>query len=165
MPDVKNNGYKLKENEGIKINFRRTEITVKFSGDGSDGRYTLIEMLHPPNTDPALYIHSKAPKAYYLLDGYYSIRCGNKIYQAHLGECVFIPKRVPHNYRSGPQGGKALVITPAGIEKYFKKLQIFSINKTIKFHGIRKLKLHDVMVRNFWIILNIGANKKNFRWK
>jgi quercetin dioxygenase-like cupin family protein len=98
-------------------------MTVKVSGDDSDGKYyTLIEMEHPPNTGPALHIHSKAPEAYYVLDGQYSIRCTNETYQARPGDFVFIPKGLPHNYHSGPQGGKVLVISPSGLEGYFKEV-------------------------------------------
>jgi mannose-6-phosphate isomerase-like protein (cupin superfamily) len=79
-------------------------------------------MIHPPNTGPALHIHSNASEAYYVLDGSYSIRCGDRLYQAHFGDFVFIPKDIPHNYQSGPEGGKVLVISPAGLEGYFKEV-------------------------------------------
>jgi hypothetical protein len=35
---------------------------------------------------------------------------------------VFIPKRIEHKYQSGSNGGKVLVISPAGLEKYFKEV-------------------------------------------
>ncbi len=105
-----------------KLIFMVTKMTVKVSGDDSDGKYTLIEMEHPPNTGPALHIHSNAPEAYYVLDGQYSIRCANETYQARPGDFVFIPKGLPHNYQSGPQGGKVLVISPSGLEGYFKEV-------------------------------------------
>ena len=61
LSDDKNNGYGLKEGEGIKINFRGTKMTLKVSGRDSEAEYSLIEMIHPPNTGPALHIHSNAP--------------------------------------------------------------------------------------------------------
>jgi mannose-6-phosphate isomerase-like protein (cupin superfamily) len=123
LSENKNDGYELKEDEGIKINFRGTKITLKVSGSDSEGKYSLLEMIHPPNTGPALHIHSNAPEAYYVLDGRYLIRCGDKIYQAHPGDFVFIPKDTSHNYQSGPEGGKVLVICPAGLEGYFKEVE------------------------------------------
>jgi len=122
LSDDKTNGYGLKEGEGIKIDFRGTKLTLKVSGSDSEGRYSLIEMIHPPNTGPALHIHSNAPEAYYVLDGSYFIRCGDREYHAHHGDFVFIPTGIPHNYQSGPQGGKVLVISPAGLEGYFKEV-------------------------------------------
>jgi len=34
----------------------------------------------------------------------------------------FIPTGIPHNYQSGHQGGKVLVILPAGLEGYFEEV-------------------------------------------
>jgi len=74
-------------------------MTLKVSGNDSEGKYSLIEMIHPPNTGPALHIHSDAPEAYYVFEGCYSIRCGDREYQANPGDFVFIPKNIPHNYQ------------------------------------------------------------------
>jgi hypothetical protein len=68
LSDNKNNGYALKESKGIIINFRGTKMTLKISGSDSEGKYSLIGMIDPPNTRPALHIHSNAPEAYYVLD-------------------------------------------------------------------------------------------------
>ncbi|MGN6823252.1 MAG: cupin domain-containing protein [Candidatus Nitrosocosmicus sp.] len=123
MSNIKNDdGYELKQGEGIKINFKGTKMTLKVSGSDSEGNYSLIEMIHPPNTGPALHIHSNATEAYYFLDGNYFIRCGKREYQAYPGDFVFIPKGISHNYQSGPKGGKVLVISPAGLEGYFKEV-------------------------------------------
>src|SRR3954453_20847899 len=97
-------------------------MTLKVSGSDSEGRYSLIEMIHPPNTGPALHIHSNTHESYYVLDGHYSIRCGDSLYQAYPEDFIFIPKGIPHNYQPGPQGGKVLVISPAGLEGYFKEV-------------------------------------------
>jgi len=59
-------------------------------------------MIHPQNKGPALHIHSNASEAYYVLDGSYSIRCGDRLYQSHHEDLVFIPKDILHNYQSGP---------------------------------------------------------------
>jgi mannose-6-phosphate isomerase-like protein (cupin superfamily) len=115
-------GFALKEGQGSQINFRGTKILIKVSEDDSEGRYSLIEMVHPPNIGPALHIHPNAPESYYVLEGEYSIRCGRRIYHAKSGDFIFIPKGVLHNYQSGSKGGKVLVISPAGLEKYFKEV-------------------------------------------
>ena len=40
-------------------------------------------------------------------------------YTANVGDVVFIPKGMPHNYHFGANGGKVLVVSPAGLENYF----------------------------------------------
>jgi mannose-6-phosphate isomerase-like protein (cupin superfamily) len=79
-------------------------------------------MIHPPNIGPALHIHPNAPEAYYVLEGEYSIKCGKRTYHTKSGDFVFIPRGLPHNYWSGSKGGKVLVISLAGLEKYFEEV-------------------------------------------
>ena len=119
-------GFALRDGDGrTQIHFRGTKITVKVSNEDSEDRYTLFEMVHPPNVGPALHIHPNAPEAYYVLEGEYNIRFGKgqeNFYQAKKGDFVFIPKGIEHKYQSGPTGGKVLVISPAGLEKYFAEV-------------------------------------------
>jgi quercetin dioxygenase-like cupin family protein len=117
-----NTGFSLKDGEGVQIHFRGTKITVKVSKEDSEGKYTMLEMVHQPNLGPALHIHPEAPEAYYILEGEYQIRCGKEVYHAQRGDFVFIPKGIEHKYQSGSSGGKVLVISPAGLEKYFKEV-------------------------------------------
>jgi len=119
MSQDENQGYALKNGERPQIDFCGTKMTVKVSEEQSAGAYTLIEMIHPPNVGPALHIHPKGAEAFYVLEGEYIIRCGENNYTANPGDFVFIPKGVPHNYHSGGEGGKVLVLSPAGLEKYF----------------------------------------------
>ena len=53
------------------------------------------------------------------MDGLYTIRCGEDVYTASVGDVVFIPKGMPHNYHSGANGGKVLILSPVGLENYF----------------------------------------------
>ena len=119
MNNEKNAGYVLSAGEGRVIYFRGTKMTVKVSGEASDGAYSLIEMLHPPDVGPALHRHPTSAEAFYVLDGGYTIRCGEDVYAANTGDVVCIPKGMPHNYQSGANGGKVLILSPAGLEKYF----------------------------------------------
>jgi quercetin dioxygenase-like cupin family protein len=98
-------------------------------------------MEHPPNTGPALHTHSKAPEAYYVLDGQYYIRCDNEIYHSQPGDFVFIPKGIPHNYQSGSQGGKILVISPAGLERYFKEVADILYNQDNKISWDEEIEI------------------------
>ncbi len=113
-------GFAIKQGEGEEINFRGTKMLIKVSGVDSEGRYSLIEMIHPPNIGPALHMHPAAPEAYYVLEGEYLIHYDERSYQAKTGDFVFIPKGIPHNYQSGSKGGRVLVISPARLEEYFK---------------------------------------------
>ena len=119
MKQKESRGYSLKKGDGPHIDFRGTKMTVKVSGEQSEGTYSLIEMVHPPNVGPALHVHPKGPEAFYVLEGQYTIHCAQDIYTAQSGDFVFIPKGMPHSYHSGEKGGKVLVLSPAGLENYF----------------------------------------------
>jgi quercetin dioxygenase-like cupin family protein len=115
----KTHGYALKKGEGVQIKFRGTLMTIKVAGEQSDEAYSFIEMAHPPEVGPALHIHPKGAEAFYVLEGRYTIRCDEEVYEAGPGDFVFIPKGTPHNYHTGSEGGKVLVLSPAGLERYF----------------------------------------------
>jgi quercetin dioxygenase-like cupin family protein len=137
-----NIGFVLKDGEGAQIHFRGTKITVKVSKEDSDGKYTMLEMVHPPNVGPALHIHPNAPEAYYILEGEYQIRCGKELYHAQRGDFVFIPKGIEHKYQSGSNGGKVLVISSAGLEKYF-----IEIAETLSISPITWELEHEIACR------------------
>ena len=67
-------------------------MAVKVSGEQSEGAYTLIEMTHPPDAGPALRFHPKPAEAYYVPEGEYSTRYGEKEILAKAEDFVFIPR-------------------------------------------------------------------------
>lgn len=115
-------GYALKQGEGPSIDFRGTKMTVKVAGAQLDESYSLIEMVHPPAVGPAQHIHPGGAEAFYVLDGAYTIHCGEKVYEASPGDFVYIPQGVTHQYQSGTSGGTVLVLSPAGLERYFTEI-------------------------------------------
>lgn len=89
----KKTGYALQAGEGRIIYFRGTKMTVKVSGEASEGTYSLIEMLHPPNVGPALHRHPTGAEGFYVLDGEYTIRCGGGRLYSQRGRCRIYSKR------------------------------------------------------------------------
>lgn len=90
-PDMQ--GYALKRGEGRSIDFRGTKMTVKVPGVLVGESYSLIEMVHPPTVGPALHIHPTGAEAFYVLEGAYTIHCGEVIYQAAPGLCLYSKRR------------------------------------------------------------------------
>jgi quercetin dioxygenase-like cupin family protein len=111
-------GYTLPRDGGREILFRGTRMHVKV-GHGEGASYSLVEMAHPANVGPALHRHPDGDEAFYVLDGEYEIRCGDEVFTGTAGSFVFVPRGAPHCYSVGPAGGRVLVVTPAGLERYF----------------------------------------------
>jgi quercetin dioxygenase-like cupin family protein len=115
---VDRSGYALRPGGGREILFRGTRMHVKV-GHAEGAAYSLIEMAHPANVGPALHRHPGGDEAFYVLDGEYEIRCGDEVFIGTAGSFVFVPRGAPHGYTVGPAGGRVLVVTPAGLERYF----------------------------------------------
>ncbi len=62
-----------------------------------------------------------------IVSGEYLIQCGRRTYPAKIWDFVFIPKGIPQSYESTSNGGKVIVISPAGLEKHFKLVIFFEL--------------------------------------
>jgi quercetin dioxygenase-like cupin family protein len=114
-------GYALPRDGGRQILFRGTRMHVKV-GHAENAAYSLIEMVHPPSVGPALHRHPGGDEAFYVLEGEYEIRCGSDTFIGSAGSFVFVPRGAPHGYTVGADGGRVLVVTPAGLERYFAEV-------------------------------------------
>jgi quercetin dioxygenase-like cupin family protein len=118
---VDRKGYALPNGSGREILFRGTRMHVKV-GHTEGAAYSLIEMAHPPKVGPALHRHPGGDESFYVLEGEYEIRCGGDSFVGTAGSFIFVPRGAPHGYTVGPKGGRVLVITPAGLERYFAEV-------------------------------------------
>lgn len=115
-------GYVLSPGEGIPIPNLGKESFIKMSGDNTETRVALHESLHPAGYSPGLHIHTKEDEYFYLLEGSYEFYIDGQWHTAGPGSFVFIPKGIKHGFRTGSDGGRALVIfSPAGMEKFFQE--------------------------------------------
>jgi quercetin dioxygenase-like cupin family protein len=87
------NGYVFRQGEGISIVLRGTTMHVKVTEEQSQGAFSLIEMVHPPNLNIPLHAHPRGHEAFYVLDGSYRIQCGEGQYESQRGDFVFVPPR------------------------------------------------------------------------
>ncbi len=97
--------------------------TILLSGDDTDGRYCLIDMLIPPGGGPPPHRHD-FEESFTLLEGEieFTFRGEKSIVQA--GETINIPATAPHSFiNSSDQSVRLLCIcSPAGQAEYFSQL-------------------------------------------
>jgi mannose-6-phosphate isomerase-like protein (cupin superfamily) len=101
------------------FNFRGTMMTVSLSTADTAGEYAVIEMKHPPNVGPALHIHPRGAESFFIIEGSYTFVRGTENITLGPGQAISIPRGVPHRYKVGPTGGRAIVICPPDLEHYF----------------------------------------------
>jgi mannose-6-phosphate isomerase-like protein (cupin superfamily) len=98
---------------------------TKVSTQDTDGDLYVFESTRKTEGGPALHYHYDQDEMWYVLEGTFLIKVGDKTYEAKAGDSVFGPRRVPHCFaKIGKGTGKLLMIfQPAGkMEECFAKL-------------------------------------------
>jgi len=103
-------------------------VTLKLTGEDTEGASALVEIATPPQVGPPLHVHQREDESFYVLEGMFEIRVGGRMIPAPPGTFAFLPRDIPHNYTNvGYRTGRLLVtITPAGFETFFEELSRFS---------------------------------------
>jgi len=104
------------------FNFHGAKFTIKVLTSETDGSYTILDVIHPPDIGPSLHIHPKGPETFYIVEGDYEFILDGKSVMGKPGDIIFVPKEAPHRFVVGHKGGHALVISPPELEFYFFKV-------------------------------------------
>jgi len=94
---------------------------VKASGRSTGGSLTLIELAI--ESGPPRHTHAREDESFYVLTGTLEVECGDDRFQAGPGSFVFLPRNLPHAFRSvGGPATALLIVTPGGLDEYFAEL-------------------------------------------
>ncbi|HEX7847548.1 MAG TPA: cupin domain-containing protein [Chitinophagaceae bacterium] len=105
--------------------FEGDSFYTKVSTKDTDGDMYVFESTRIKEGGPILHTHYDTDEFWYVLQGEFLIRVGDKTYNAKAGDLVFGPRMVPHTFAKIGQGEARVIIChqPAGkMEEYFKKL-------------------------------------------
>jgi len=105
--------------------FEGDKFYTKVSTKDTDGDMFVFESTRLKEGGPILHIHYDTDEFWYVLQGEFLIRVGDKTYAAKAGDLVFGPRMVPHTFAKTGTGEAKLIIChqPAGkMEEYFQKL-------------------------------------------
>jgi mannose-6-phosphate isomerase-like protein (cupin superfamily) len=110
-------GYVVARGEGVP---ERTP-DVKASGQSTGGSLTVMELVI--DGGPPRHTHTREDESFYVFTGIFDVHCGDDRFQAGPGAFVFLPRNVPHLFRSvGGPATALLIATPGGIDEYFAAL-------------------------------------------
>jgi mannose-6-phosphate isomerase-like protein (cupin superfamily) len=110
-------GYVVRPGEGVPD--RRPD--VKASGRSTGGSLTVIEAAI--DGGPPKHTHSREDESFYVLTGILDVECGKDRFRAGSGSFVFLPRNLPHAFRSvGGSATALLIVTPGGLDEYFAEL-------------------------------------------
>jgi quercetin dioxygenase-like cupin family protein len=95
-------------------------VTVRASGEETDGRFSLVEFLMPPGDMTPLHLHRHESQSVLVLEGEVTIWLPGVSRILGPGECISLPAGVPHTERvTSTEAARVLDIgLPAGFEKF-----------------------------------------------
>jgi mannose-6-phosphate isomerase-like protein (cupin superfamily) len=100
--------YSLADKEGAAYWFVGALLQRKAGGAETDGKFALLDQTMPPGYAVPRHIHLDEDEAWYLLDGSMTFYCGEHVIEAAKYGWVFAPRGVPHTFKVGPAGARAL---------------------------------------------------------
>jgi mannose-6-phosphate isomerase-like protein (cupin superfamily) len=115
--------FVLAPGEGRPIDLGAFAMTVKASGNETDGVFSLLEAEEPPDFGPPLHIHRDAAEAFYVLEGEYLMFLDEREVRCPAGSFIFIPAGMRHGFRVGAAPSRKLnFYFPAAMIGYFDDL-------------------------------------------
>jgi mannose-6-phosphate isomerase-like protein (cupin superfamily) len=115
--------FVLAPGEGRSIDLGTFAMTVKASGDETDGVFSLLEAEEPPGFGPPLHVHHDAAEAFYVLEGEYVMFLDQREVSCPAGSFIFIPAGMRHGFRVGAAPSRKLnFYFPAAMIGYFDDL-------------------------------------------
>lgn len=111
--------------EGKAITIEGMRVTLKATGEETDGRFALLEVTVPPYfSEIALHFHQQTAEAIYLTQGMLAVTLGEETMVVRQGSCILIPPRQIHRFWNPAAAAATFLVyfTPAGAEEFFEAL-------------------------------------------
>lgn len=123
MNEKVNGAIILQPGEGRSIYLGGFQMSVKATGDVTNGSFSLLEADEPPDFGPPLHIHHDADEAFFVVSGEYTIFVEGRDFTCPAGSFIYIPRGVVHGFRVGRVASRKLnLYTPAAMIGYFDDL-------------------------------------------
>lgn len=115
--------YSLAEGEGDRHWFVGALMVRKAGRDETGGAFDLLDQTMPPHYSVPLHVHREEDEAWFLLDGDITFHCGERRLHVERGGWIFAPRNVPHTFKVGDGGARALTFTsPSGFAQFVAEL-------------------------------------------
>jgi quercetin dioxygenase-like cupin family protein len=101
-------------------------------GGSGNGRYTLVEIVVPPDYATPLHAHAREDEAFWILDGEAVFDVGGETFDASAGSYLLAPRGVAHRFTAGARGARILFLfTPGGFERYIEATSVAARQPTV----------------------------------
>ena len=116
-------GYAVPAGEGERIWIVADTMTLRATGESTDGSLVLLENLTTPGGGPPPHFHTREDEFFYVLDGTFEFRIGDEVHAVGPGGFAYVPRGTVHNFRNTAETPSRILVgfTPAGIEGFFRE--------------------------------------------
>ena len=95
---------------------------LRATGDQTEGRYAVLELLAPKGFASPLHIHRKEDELFFVLSGEVRVQHGEAVIEAVAGSVVYGPRDVAHAFHVDSAEARLLLFFgPAGAEGFFRE--------------------------------------------
>jgi quercetin dioxygenase-like cupin family protein len=115
-------GYGVGPGEGEALWFNGGLGLLKVTGEQTEGRFAVVELLAPKGFASPLHIHRKEDEFFMVLSGEVRVQHGEAVIEAVGGSLVYGPRNVAHSFHVDSAEARLLLIFgPAGVEGFFRE--------------------------------------------
>ena len=115
-------GYGLGPGEGEALWFNRGLGVLKATGDQTEGRFAVMELLAPKGFASPLHIHRQEDEFFVVLSGEVRVQHGEKVIEAIAGSLVYGPRNIAHAFHVDSAEARLLLFFgPSGVEGFFRE--------------------------------------------
>jgi quercetin dioxygenase-like cupin family protein len=115
-------GYGLGPGEGEALWFNGGLGVLKATGDQTEGRFAMMELLAPKGFASPLHIHRREDEFFLVLSGEVRVKHGEAVIEAVAGSLIHGPRDVVHGFHvDSAEARLLLVFGPAGVEGFFRE--------------------------------------------
>jgi mannose-6-phosphate isomerase-like protein (cupin superfamily) len=120
---------------------------IKVSSKDTDGTLTVFEYIGNVKGGPPLHIHHNQDEIFFIVEGEYIFKVGDRLHQLKKGDTIFLPRKEPHAFaQTSEKGIMYFMFQPSGkMEDYFRKLATFKGPPTPE-EGAKLFADHDMQV-------------------
>ena len=115
-------GSGLASGEGEALWFNGGLGVLRATGDHTEGRYAVLELLAPKGFASPLHIHRREDEFFVVLSGEVRVRHDEDVIEAVAGSVVYGPRDVAHAFHvDSAEARMLLLFGPAGVEGFFRE--------------------------------------------
>ena len=115
-------GYARGPGEGEALWFNGGLGVLRATGDQTEGRYAVMELLAPKGLASPLHIHRREDEFFVVLSGEVRVQHGEAVIEAVAGSVVYGPRDVAHAFHVDSAEARLLLFFgPAGVEGFFRE--------------------------------------------